>query len=50
MQPGGKTPYVCGVVVQRQADLFEVIAALRAAGRFPRGLHRRQQQCDAECR
>jgi hypothetical protein len=30
--------------VHRQAELLEVVLALDAAGRFARGLHRRQEQ------
>jgi hypothetical protein len=32
--------------VQREADLFQVIGALRAAGRLAGGLHGRQQERD----
>ena len=34
------------VVVDRQADLLEVVLALGASGRFARRLHGRQQQSD----
>jgi hypothetical protein len=37
-----------GVVVHRQSDLLEMVAALGAAGRLPRLLHRRQQQRDED--
>jgi hypothetical protein len=36
------------VVVQREADLFEVVLALRAPCGFPRLLHGRQQQRDQD--
>jgi hypothetical protein len=36
------------IVVQRQAQLFHVVAALRAAGRFTRLLDRGQQQGDQD--
>jgi hypothetical protein len=36
------------VIVQRQPDLLQVVAALRAPRRFPRLLHRRQQQGDED--
>ena len=32
------------IIVDRQADLFQVIAALREAGRFAGGLYGRQQK------
>jgi len=33
------------IVMQRQADLLEVVRTSRPARRFPRRLHRREQQC-----
>ena len=36
------------VIVQRQAELLELVAALDAPGRFSRRLHRRQQQRDQD--
>jgi hypothetical protein len=33
-------------LVQGQADLLEIVLALRAATRLPRSLHRRQQERD----
>ena len=36
------------IIVNRQAHLFEVVAALRAPRRFPRLLHGRQQQRDQD--
>jgi hypothetical protein len=34
--------------VQRQPNLPEIVAALAAAGRLARRLHRRQQQCNED--
>ena len=43
--------FACVVIVlHRNAELLEIVDALRAAGRFARSLNRRQQQCDQECR
>ena len=36
------------IVVQRQVKLFEIVGTLRAAGRFPGGLHCRQEQRDED--
>ena len=41
-------PLGLGVVVQPQADLLEVVAALHPSGRLARRLHRRQQQRDQD--
>ena len=37
-----------GVVVQRQADLLQVVAALRPSGRLAGRLHGREQQRDQD--
>jgi hypothetical protein len=34
------------VIMDSQHKLFQVVGALATASRFPRGLHRRQEECD----
>ena len=45
-QPSGRVPTAVVVVVDRQADLLEVVGALDAAGRLAGRLHGRQEQGD----
>ena len=41
-------PIALVVLVQRQTDLLQVVAALHPPRRFAHRLHRRQQQCDQD--
>ncbi len=44
----GQRALLLVVHVQRQADLLKMVRALQPPGRFPRSLHRRQQQRDQD--